>query len=276
MRLQAFQHLAARLTELGVGKFFHRFAAHVLHRLTQQSLLLPRLRRVEGMPQTLPIDRIEMSNAAQPRECPGRQLRPTLAHAHEVSSHMSPTERQHHPARFHLGHGFVAGGPVRRILVQQDMGPNRGAIVAFGDQLRRWRGREGSSCGSAMASRPIASPPNPTAIGPHVDLQHVGVLRGRHQGGRLPAMRTDPRGFRQGDELLLDRQMGIVASIVSRSGRAARRDVSQPPRLPRDRVNRWNGRCGPTSPTCDQKVCLEGRGFVRGPGQVPPSTARRV
>ena len=64
------------------------------------------------MPQTFPIDLVDMSNAAQPGKRPGRQLRPTLAHSHEVPPHMGPAERQHDQPRLHLRHGFVAGVPI--------------------------------------------------------------------------------------------------------------------------------------------------------------------
>ena len=64
-------------------------------------------------------------------------------------------------------------GPIRRILVQQDMHPDRDAVVAFGNQLRRWRGRKRSSRGITIARRPIPSPPNPPTMRPHVDLQQL-------------------------------------------------------------------------------------------------------
>lgn len=50
---------------------------------------------------------------------------------------------------------------------------------------------------------------------PHFDLQQFRVLRARHPRRRLPADRTSPCFFRQGDELLLDRQMGIITPLVS-------------------------------------------------------------
>ena len=50
---------------------------------------------------------------------------------------------------------------------------------------------------------------------PHVDLQHLRILRVRHHRGRLSADRTDQRFFRQRDELFLDGQVGIVAPTVA-------------------------------------------------------------
>ena len=74
--------------------------------------------------------------------------------------------------------------------------------VAFGNQLRRWRGRKRSSRGITIARRPIPSPPNPPTMRPHVDLQQLGIFGGRHPGGRLSTERTCQRFHRQRDELL--------------------------------------------------------------------------
>jgi hypothetical protein len=48
------------------------------------------------------------------------------------------------------------------------------------------------------------------------------------------------------------------------------------PRLSRDQITRCHGRLRQTSPTCGQRVCLEGRGFVPGIDPVPRATARYV
>jgi hypothetical protein len=110
-------------------------------------------------------------------------------------------------------------GPIRRILVQQDLYPNRNAVIALGDQFGGWWGRQRSPRGIAVAGRPIAMPSNLPPMGPHIDLQHFRVLRSRHHRRRLSAMWADQRFFRQRDELLLDRQMGIVAPTMSRMAR---------------------------------------------------------
>ena len=59
------------------------------------------------MLKTCPIDLVEIANATQPGKRPRRQLRPALAHSHEVPPHMRPAERQEDQPQLHLRHGFV-------------------------------------------------------------------------------------------------------------------------------------------------------------------------
>ena len=56
---------------------------------------------------SLAVELIQRANLTQPRQCPLLQLGIAFSDAHEIATHVSPTEDQDKPACLDLFHGLV-------------------------------------------------------------------------------------------------------------------------------------------------------------------------
>ncbi len=96
MVLQAGQRLAAWCLERGLGQFHKELLAHRVHKAPDHPVRGDFVRTIE----TLSVRLIKVADPPQPGQSPGLQLGPTLAHPHEVATHMGPAEGQHQVAFF--------------------------------------------------------------------------------------------------------------------------------------------------------------------------------
>ena len=87
---QAFQNLAIRLAEFGIGEFFPGSGTHGMEGLRQGGVLLAKLRRIGRMAEAFSIHAIHGADAANPLHGPRPPRGPTVAPGHKVASPMRP------------------------------------------------------------------------------------------------------------------------------------------------------------------------------------------